>query len=194
VKVAMVRHLSGGVALGRAAVTRARAAECLSSILVLESPHDDAQPSGCNRTVSSTDSAPQRFPSTPARARSRAAESQIEPWFARARPKRLHTSSRSLEYSEDNEMPKKTARRNSSRRPVSRAGKESGLIAKKKMLKRSAGTKSALDNPAHRTLKLSCERSAQQAPWKVMRRRHPSQSARNRQTSLTFALVSCSVR
>jgi hypothetical protein len=48
-------------------------------------------------------------------------------------------------------MPKKTARRTSSRRTVSRARKESGLIAKKKMLKRSAGTKSTLDNRSHRT-------------------------------------------
>ena len=55
-------------------------------------------------------------------------------------------------------MRKKTALRKPSRRKVSRARKESGLIAKKKMLKRSAGTKSALDDRSHRTPKFTCER------------------------------------
>ena len=53
-------------------------------------------------------------------------------------------------------MRKPLARRSSSpRRTVSRAPQDSGLIANAKTLKQSAGTKSALDNRSHRTLKFS---------------------------------------
>ena len=61
-------------------------------------------------------------------------------------------------------MPKPTARRSPSRRKGLRTKKGSGLIAKRQTRKRSVGTKSALDNRSHRTLKLSCEGQAGAQP------------------------------
>lgn len=54
-------------------------------------------------------------------------------------------------------MPKQRGCARQSRRLVSRAPQDSGLIANAKTLKRSVGTKSALDNRSHRTPKFSCE-------------------------------------
>jgi hypothetical protein len=54
-------------------------------------------------------------------------------------------------------MQKKTALRKPSRGKIHRASQATGLIAKAKTPRRSAGTKSALDNRSHRTPQLSCE-------------------------------------
>jgi len=62
-------------------------------------------------------------------------------------------------------MPKKTARHQPVPRKVARAKENLGLIAKAEKARRSARTKSALDNRSHRTIALieqpglSCKRS-----------------------------------
>jgi hypothetical protein len=54
-------------------------------------------------------------------------------------------------------MRKQPARQSPTRRTVSRAPQDSGLIANATTLKQSVGTKSALDNRSHRTPQLSCK-------------------------------------
>ena len=56
-------------------------------------------------------------------------------------------------------MPKNPVSARRSRRLVSRAPQDSGLIANAETLKRSAGTKSALDNRSHRTPKFAANES-----------------------------------
>lgn len=60
-------------------------------------------------------------------------------------------------------MPRKTTRRTASRRTASGATQETGLIAKRDSVRRSPGTKCALDNRSHRTPKFCCEWSTQHA-------------------------------
>jgi len=54
-------------------------------------------------------------------------------------------------------MRKQPARQSPTRRTVSRAPQDSGLIANATTLKQSVGTKSTLDNRSHRTPQLSCK-------------------------------------